>query len=122
MVDKKLVLISGLAVILAIVAVKAICTPTAVPKGYVIAEINVTAPDAYKQYLDAVTPIVAHSRGKYLVRAGTLVPLEGEAPTGRVVVIEFPSLAIAKLFEASPRYVDIAPLRKSAAFHRAGSE
>ena len=76
-------LLSALAAILAIIAIKALCAPAAAPKAYAIAEINVTDPDAYKQYLNAVTPIVAHFGGKYLVRAGTVIPLEGEAPIGR---------------------------------------
>lgn len=111
---KNSLLISALAAILAIVAAKALCSPAAAPKAYAIAEINVTDPDAYKQYLNAVTPVVARFGGKYLVRAGTVIPLEGEAPTGRVVVIEFPDMAIAKSFETSSEYLRIAPLRKRA--------
>lgn len=107
-----------LAVILVIVAGKALCSPPVVPKAYAIAEINVTDPNAYEKYLHAVTPVVSHFGGKYLVRAGTVVPLEGEAPTGRVVVIEFPSLATAKSFESSAEYRAIAPLRQRASRSR----
>ncbi len=117
-IHKKLITVSILAVILTIVVAKALGTPTAAPKAYAIAEINVTDPEAYKLYLAAVTPIVSRFEGKYLVRAGTVVPLEGEAPTGRVIVIEFPSLAIAKSFEASPQYLEIAPLRQKASRSR----
>jgi len=109
----KLVLISILAIVV-IVAAKAMCTRVAAPKGYAIAEINVTDPDAYQQYLNAVTPVVAHFGGKYLVRAGTVIPLEGQAPTGRVVIIAFRDLATAQSFEASPEYLKIAPLRQKA--------
>jgi uncharacterized protein (DUF1330 family) len=115
---KKLAWVSSLAVIVAIVAAKALCTPTVVPKAYAVAEINVTDPEAYKQYLEAVTPIVAQFGGKYLVRAGTVIPIEGKAPTGRVVIIEFQSLASAQLFEASPQYLKIAPLRQRASRSR----
>lgn len=114
----KLVWISMLAVILIIVVGKALCSPPVVPKAYAIAEINVTDPNAYEKYLHAVTPVVSHFGGKYLVRAGTVVPLEGEAPTGRVVVIEFPSLATAKSFESSAEYRAIAPLRQRASRSR----
>lgn len=85
------------------------------PKAYAIAEINVTDPVSYKEYLAAVTPIVARFGGKYIVRAGQIVPIEGDAPTGRFVVIEFSSLAIARRFESSPEYRSIAPLRQKAA-------
>jgi uncharacterized protein (DUF1330 family) len=85
------------------------------PKGYVIAEINVTDPEAYKQYLAAVTPVVTYFGGKYIVRAGKLTPLEGDPPTGRVVVVEFESAAVAIAFDESPEYQAIAPLRRRAA-------
>jgi uncharacterized protein (DUF1330 family) len=88
--------------------------PAASPKGYAVAEITVTHPVAYKKYLAAVTPVVAQFGGKYLVRAGRVIPLEGQAPAGRFIVIEFPSLAVAQQFEDSPQYKAIAPLRKKA--------
>ena len=91
-------------------------TPAA--KAYAIAEIDVTDPAAYKQYLAAVTPIVAQFKGEYIVRAGRVVPMEGDAPTGRFVIIEFESLAVAQKFEASPEYRSIAPLRQKAAHTR----
>ena len=85
------------------------------PKGYAVAEITVTNPVAYKKYLAAVTPVVAQFGGRYLVRAGHVIPLDGQAPTGRFVVIELPSLAVAQQFENSSQYMAIVPLRKKAA-------
>ncbi len=96
MIHKVFLFLTALVVVLTIVVAKAFGAPPVEPKGYSIAEIIVTDAEAYKQYVAAVSPIVAHFEGKYLVRAGAIVPLEGEAPTGRFVVIEFPSLAIAK--------------------------
>ena len=84
------------------------------PKAYAIAEITVTDPVAYKDYLSAVTPIVAHFGGKYIVRAGQIVPVEGGGPAGRFVIIEFPSLAVAQKFESSQQYRSIVPLRTKA--------
>ena len=118
MIQKSLLFITALIVVLTIVAAKAFGAPPVEPKGYSIAEINVTDAEAYKQYVAAVSPIVAHFEGKYLVRAGAIVPLEGEAPTDRFIVIEFPSLAIAKAFEASPEYRAIVPLRLKASRSR----
>jgi uncharacterized protein (DUF1330 family) len=88
------------------------------PKAYAIAEIEVTDPVAYQKYLAAVTPIVEQFGGKYLVRAGKIVPIEGNAPTGRFVVIVFPSLSMAQKFESSPQYQAIAPLRQKASRSR----
>jgi uncharacterized protein (DUF1330 family) len=87
-------------------------------KGYVIAEITVTDPEAYKQYAATVPPIAAKFSGKYLVRGGQTVPVEGEPPSGRIVVIEFDSLAAARSFEDSPEYQAVAPLRRKAARSR----
>jgi uncharacterized protein (DUF1330 family) len=88
------------------------------PKAYAVAEITVTNPVAYKKYLAAVTPVVKEFGGVYLVRAGKIVPLEGRAPTGRFIIIQFPSLAVAEKFESSPQYRAIAPLRLHAARSR----
>ena len=88
------------------------------PPAYAVAEINVTNPVMYRQYIAAVTPIVEQFGGKYIVRAGQIVPVEGKAPSGRFVVIEFPNLAIARQFETSPQYRAIVPLRLHAAQSR----
>ena len=88
---------------------------TTAPKGYVIAELTVTDPEGYKQYAAAVPPIIAKFGGKYLVRGGRTVAVEGDPPSGRIVVIEFDSLAAARAFEESYEYQDIAQLRHKAA-------
>jgi uncharacterized protein (DUF1330 family) len=87
-------------------------------KGYVIAEITVTDPDAYKQYAAIVAPIAAKFGGKYLVRGGQTVAVEGDPPGGRIVVIEFDNLAAARAFEDSSDYQAVAPLRHKAARSR----
>jgi len=87
-------------------------------KGYVISEITVTDPEAYKQYAATVPPIVAKYSGKFLVRGGQTVAVEGDPPGGRIVVIEFDSLAAARSFEDSPEYQAVAPLRRKAARSR----
>ena len=115
MINRKAYLVSALVVVLAsVIVAKALRSSTVAPKAYGIAEINVTDMQAYRQYIAAVSPIVEEFGGRYLVRAGTVVPIEGEAPTGRFIVIEFTSLAVAKAFEASPQYLKIAPLRQRA--------
>lgn len=114
----KLILTVLIAMILAAHLTYPVHAAAPAAKGYAIAEISVTNPVAYKKYLAAVTPIVVEFKGKYLVRAGRTVPLEGKPPAGRFVVIEFPSLAVAEKFESSPEYQAIAPLRRRAALTR----
>lgn len=82
------------------------------PKGYIVAEITVTNPAAYEGYRQVVSPIVARHGGVYLVRGGRAEMLEG-SPAGRVVVIEFPSVAAARAFYVSPEYQAIVGTRKA---------
>ena len=82
------------------------------PKAYVIGEVNVTDPETYKTYAQKTSPIVAKFGGIYIARGGQTVPVEGAGPAGRIVVIEFPSLAAAKAFEASAEYLKVAPIRQ----------
>ena len=82
--------------------------------GYVIAELDVTDPDAFKKYAEKVPPIVAAFDGHYLVRGGRIQEVEGEAPK-RIVVIAFESVEKAHAWEFSPAYEAIKPLRHSAA-------
>jgi uncharacterized protein (DUF1330 family) len=106
------------AVVLAATGFSLLWAATVAPKGYVIAEITVTDPDAYKQYAAAVAPVVAKLGGKYIVRGGQTVAEEGESPSGRIVVIEFDNLAAARSFEDSQDYQAVAPLRRKAAHSR----
>ena len=87
------------------------------PKGYIVAEVTVTNPSAYEGYRQAVSPIVARHGGVYLVRGGRAEMLEGSA-AGRVVVIEFPSVAAARAFYESPEYQAIVGARKANSISR----
>ncbi|MEO7053357.1 MAG: DUF1330 domain-containing protein [Rhizomicrobium sp.] len=82
------------------------------PKAYVIGEVNVTDAETYKTYAAKTSPIVAKFGGIYIARGGRSVPVEGAAPAGRIVVIQFPSLAAAQAFESSEEYLKVAPIRQ----------
>jgi uncharacterized protein (DUF1330 family) len=86
--------------------------------AYVIAEITVTDPDAYEQYKPLAGASVAAHGGTYEVRGGTLEPLEGEPPAGRVVVLRFDSLDAAREWYESDEYQAALPLRQAAANSR----
>ena len=79
----------------------AVAAPT---KGYMIAEIAVTNPAAYEEYKALVAPMITQFGGRYLTRGGKAEALEGTAPAGRVIVLEFPSYAQAKAFYDAPEY------------------
>jgi uncharacterized protein (DUF1330 family) len=89
-----------------------------VAKGYIVAELAVADADAYREYAALVPPIVAKYGGRYLVRGGESAAKEGAPPAGRVVVIEFDTIAAARAFYDAPEYQAIAPLRIRAANSR----
>jgi uncharacterized protein (DUF1330 family) len=79
--------------------------------AYLIANITVTDPERYPLYRTQVPAVLAQYEGRFLVRAGTVHPLEGELGFDRFVVIEFPSLEAAKRFYDSPEYAPLLKLR-----------
>lgn len=89
-----------------------------VPKGYMIAEIEVTDADTYKTYAAKAGPIIAACGGKYLARGGRVEALEGPTPGPRFVIVKFASFEAAKACYNSPEYQAIAPIRRSASKSR----
>jgi uncharacterized protein (DUF1330 family) len=87
------------------------------PPGYVIAEVDVTDPEAFKKYAEKVPATVAAFDGHYLVRGGKIQAVEGEAPK-RIVVLAFESAEKAHAWEFSPAYEAIKPMRHSSAKSR----
>ena len=84
------------------------------PPGYLIAQIDVTDADAYRDHVAAVTPIVAAQGGDYPVRGGTAETVGGEAPGARTVVIDFPSLEVARAGCHGREYAETRTLRQAA--------
>jgi uncharacterized protein (DUF1330 family) len=82
--------------------------------AYVIAEVEVTDPAAYKLYADKAPGVTLPAGGKYLARAGHVEALEGEPPRSRVVVIEFEDLEKARAFYYGKAYQELVPLRQAA--------
>jgi len=72
--------------------------------GYIIAHVNVTDPDKYKNYTALTPSAVAAYDGEFTVRGADTTTVEGPEETRRVVVIRFPSVDRAKEFWASTEY------------------
>ena len=73
------------------------------PKGYWIAQLDVSNPDPFKDYAAGATDAVKKHGGRYLARGGKVEVLEGPA-RARNVVIEFPSFQAAVDCWNSPEY------------------
>lgn len=82
--------------------------------GYVIAQITVTDPEAYKDYIAAVNPVVEKFGGEYLVRGGKATYYESESIGERTVVIRFPSVQAATEWYNSEEYAPVRALRQKA--------
>lgn len=81
--------------------------------GYVIAIIDVTNAEDYKEYARQVPATIAKYGGRYLVRGGKMDLREGEWPGQRTVILEFPSLERAREWYDSPEYEPLRPIRQS---------
>lgn len=92
--------------------------PAKTPKGYIVAEVQVTDAEAYKTYVPGAGAAVAKFGGKYLARGGRVEQLEGPPPAGRFVIVEFPSFDAARTFYHSTHYQAIAPIRQKASISR----
>lgn len=82
--------------------------------AYILINITITDPERYADYAKLAPGTVAQYGGRYLARGGRAETLEGSTPTGRVVVIEFPSSDQAKAWLNSPEYAGPKAIRHSA--------
>jgi uncharacterized protein (DUF1330 family) len=83
--------------------------------AYILCEIEVTDAERYEAYKALAPAAIARYGGRYLVRGGETVTLEGDWQPARVVVLEFPSLDAARTFHDSPEYRAAREQRKGAA-------
>ena len=83
--------------------------------AYVIADVRaVRDQDALVEYRRRNTDAVANHGGRFLIRGGDAALLEGEWPTQRVVLIEFPGAAAARAWWESEEYAPLKELRRAA--------
>lgn len=83
--------------------------------AYVIADTDITDHRAYDEYKRQVAPMIAKFGGRFLVRGGNHVVLEGSWRPHRLVVIEFPSMDALTAWYNSPEYAPLLALRQPAA-------
>ncbi len=83
--------------------------------AYLIAKINVTNMEQYKEYTKVTPAAIEKYGGKFIVRGGEVTTLEGPQETDRVVVLEFPSAEQAAAFYHSDDYQAAKKLRAGAA-------
>lgn len=72
--------------------------------AYILVDIKVTDPARYEEYKRLAQSAVEARGGRYLVRGGETVVLEGRWQPNRIVVLEFPTMAQARAFHDSVEY------------------
>jgi uncharacterized protein (DUF1330 family) len=88
------------------------------PHGYVIAEAEVTDPEALQKYGEKIAETLAPFNHRYVASTSKIQALEGDPPKSRVVVIEFDSVQKAREWYDSRAYAAIRPIRQRAAKSR----
>ena len=82
--------------------------------AYLVADIEVTDPEAYAEYRRTVGASIAAFGGRFLARGGATVSLEGDWAPKRLVIVEFPSMERLQAWYASPEYAPALALRQRA--------
>ena len=83
--------------------------------AYVIVDADVHDMDAYRAYMAASPGAIAAGGGRFVVRGGETVTLEGDWEPKRVVVLEFEDLDAARRWYESDLYQAAMKLREGVA-------
>jgi uncharacterized protein (DUF1330 family) len=83
-------------------------------KAYIIVDVNITDPVKYEDYKKLTPDSLKAFDGKFVARGGATETLEGEWEAGRIVILEFPSMAKAKAWWSSDAYAPAKAIRQSA--------
>lgn len=82
--------------------------------AYVIAETEVRDAELIERYRRLAAASVAKYGGRYIVRSGAAHLVEGGPPPKMLVILEFPSMAQAHEWYASPEYAEALEVRATA--------
>jgi len=82
--------------------------------AYVIAEIEVTDAALYEDYRKQVAATVEKHGGRFIVRGGSVEPLEGGWSPKRLAILEFPTMQKALGWYRSAEYAPLIKLRQRA--------
>jgi uncharacterized protein (DUF1330 family) len=83
--------------------------------AYLLARVNVTDMEQYKEYMKLTPAILEKFGGRFIARGGETVVLEGPEEKNRMVLIEFPSLERVVEFYNSDEYQAAIEVRRNAA-------
>jgi uncharacterized protein (DUF1330 family) len=83
--------------------------------AYVVVDIDIKDPEAYKEYIRLAPASIRVYGGKYIARGGRTEVFEGNWVPKRLVILEFDSLDRARQWLDSPEYAPARAIRQAAA-------
>lgn len=83
--------------------------------AYLIVNVDVKDPARYQEYVRAVPATLVPFGGRFLVRGGRAVTLEGTFEPKRMVVIQFDSVELARAWWESAAYAAPRAIRQATA-------
>ena len=82
--------------------------------AYAISEVEMRDAPAFEAYRSIATRTIARYGGRYLVRGGAAVAVEGGPPPKTIVVVEFPTMECLREWYAPPEYAEALKVRETA--------
>jgi len=79
--------------------------------AYIIVDVDVKDAKAFEAYKQPTAASIAQYGGRFIVRTSEYEVLEGNWRATRVVVLEFPSVEVARRWYASEEYRKVMPIR-----------
>jgi len=83
--------------------------------AYIVVEVTLHNPAEYEDYKKLTPGSLTNYQGKFIVRGGKTETLEGDWSPQRFVILEFPTVALAKAWWASEEYAPAKALRQRTA-------
>ncbi len=83
--------------------------------AYIVVEVDVHNPTEYENYKKLTPGSLKNFQGKFIVRGGKTETLEGDWSPKRFVMLEFPTIELAKAWWASEEYAPAKALRQRTA-------
>ncbi|MDP2041654.1 MAG: DUF1330 domain-containing protein [Algoriphagus sp.] len=82
--------------------------------AFVLVEVNIQDPELYEEYKKLTPSSVEAYQGKFVIRGNPIQVMEGEWNFDRLVLLEFPSKAIALEWYNSKEYQIAKKIREKA--------
>lgn len=84
--------------------------------AFVLVEITIHDHDLYAEYKKLTPPSIDAFGGKFVIRGGKTISMEGDWNPERIVLLEFPNVQLAQEWWDSEQYAQAKEIRQKSAF------